>query len=45
MISAERIVFVFRNEVADSTAGLSCKVGAILFSFCIFPVIKEKTYC
>ena len=41
MITAERIILIFRNIHADAFAGLSSNIYTVLFSVCVFPR-KEK---
>ena len=41
MITAKRIILIFRNIHADAIAGLSSNIYTVLFSICIFPS-KEK---
>ena len=37
MITAKRIILIFRNIHADAIAGLSSNIYTVLFSICIFP--------
>ena len=41
MITAKRIILIFRNIHADAIVGLSSNIYTVLFSICIFPG-KEK---
>ena len=41
VITAERIILIFRNIHADAIAGLSSNIYTVRFSVCIFPS-KEK---